>query len=40
MPKWILITLLVAAPLLLTPAMGGAGFFIGIALVLIANPIV
>lgn len=39
MPKPLFITLLIAAPILLTPALGGAGFLIGFALVLVANPI-
>lgn len=39
MPKWLFVTLLVTAPFLLTQAIGGVGFFIGLALVLIANPI-
>lgn len=40
MPKWLFITLLIAAPVLLASALGSAGFFIGIALVMIANPII
>ena len=40
MPKWLLVTLLVTVPVLLSSLMGGAGFFIGVVLVLIASPII
>lgn len=40
MPKPLYITLLIVMPVLLTNLLGGAGFFIGLALVLIGSPII
>lgn len=40
MPKWLFITLLVAVPILLTSVLGAVGFFLGLAMVLIGNPII
>lgn len=40
MPKALFITLLILMPILLTNVLGGPGFFIGLALVLIGNPII
>ena len=40
MPKPLFITLLILMPILLTNVLGGPGFFIGLALVLIGNPII
>lgn len=40
MPKPLFITLLILVPILLTGAMGGPGFLVGLALVLIGNPII
>lgn len=40
MPKPLFITLLIAAPILLATALGIPGFFVGLILVLVANPII
>lgn len=40
MPKWLFITLLIAAPLLVGQVGGVPGFFIALAVVLIANPVI
>lgn len=40
MPKWLFVTLLIAVPLLLTPVMGGFGFFFGLVIVPIASAVI
>lgn len=40
MPKPLFISLLIAVPILLAVALGGPGFFLGLAIVLIANPVI
>lgn len=40
MPKPLYITLLIVMPILLTSLLGGAGFFIGLAFVLIGSPVI
>lgn len=40
MPKPLFVTLLIVAPILLASVLGALGFFVGLALVLIANPII